>query len=432
MKMQSPGLRAAGLALAAALLASAAQAETTVTMWTFPDPAKGSPREVALKQMIEDFEAQNPDIKVRVEPQDFAQMPPKFFLGHRTGNNPDVVWIDAKNLGGLQQSGAGADLEKLIVDKWDADDKQDFFVEAGWEAARHEGVLVALPLFHGASVIYYRKDLLEAAGIDPASLSSWEGIREAAKALTKDDNGDGRVDVWGFGMPLAPLKTESTPVLIGMLEGDQPVFDGCTAHFATETGVKALDYTVGLIADDEVTPRDALVYNVDDITEQFAAGRYAIAITSILRYSVIAKNATFDTANIGIVPWPTWTGEGSGPMPVSGWWVAAWKDSPRIEEAGKFIDFMVSPAGVKLWSVVGGQVPARRSLLNDAHFQKPENAWVSTMIDAWSANSWMEPTECNTRTLQSVLNEATSRVLVDEIDPKAALEEAEAKFAEAQ
>lgn len=421
-----------GLILSASLAASAAFAETTITMWTFLDPAKTSPREVALKQMIEDFEAANPDIKVRVEPQDFAQMPPKFFLGHRTGSNPDVVWIDAKNLGGLQQSGAGANLEELLVARWPEGGKDDFFVEAGWEAARHEGELVALPLFHGASVIYYRKDLFEAAGIDPATLATWDGVGDAAKALTTDADGDGRIDVWGFGMPLAPLKTESTPAHIGMIDGGGDLFDGCEANFATDAGAKALQYTVDLIAEHGVTPRDALVHTVDDVTEQFTAGRYGIAITSILRYSVIAKNAAFDAANIGVVPWPTWSGEGTGPMPVSGWWVAAWKDSPRIEEAGRFIDYMVGPEGVMLWSTVGGQVPTRRSLLDDPYFQEPANAWVSTMIDAWSQNSWIEPTECNTRTLQSVLNEATARVLVDGLDPMAALEEAEAKFDEAQ
>ncbi len=430
-RMRSVALTISAALLGGALLAGTAAAETTVTMWTFLDPAKTSPREVALKQMIEDFEAQNPDIKIRVEPQDFAQMPPNFFLGHRTGTNPDLVWIDAKNLGGLQQSGAGADMEELLVNDWPQEAKDDFFVTAGWEAARHEGTLVALPLFHGASVIYYRKDLLEEAGIDPASLTSWDAIREAAKTLTSDADGDGRTDVWGFGLPLAPLKTESTPVLIGMLSGEEEVFDGCEANFANDAGVKAIEYTVGLI-EDGVTPRDALVYNVDDITEQFSAGRYAIAITSILRYSVIARNATFDAENIGVLPWPTWTGEGTGPMPVSGWWIAAWNKSPRLDEAGKFVDYLMSPDGVRLWATVGGQVPTRRSLLDDPFFQQPENAWVSTMIDAWGANSWIEPTECNTRTLQGVLNEATARVLVDGIEPMAALEEAEQKFADAQ
>lgn len=425
--------RAAGLsAVAALLLSSAAHAQTTVTMWTFLDPAKTSPREVALKQMIDEFQAKNPDIRVVVEPQDFAQMPSKFFLGHRTGTNPDIVWIDAKNLGGLQQSGAGADIEELVVNAWPQEDRDDFFVRAGWEAARHDGTLVALPLFHGASVVYYRKDLLAEAGIDPAGLTTWDAIAEAARTLTKDNDGDGVTDIWGFGMPLAPLKTESTPVLIGMLAGDEPAFDGCTANWATDIGERSLQYTVDLIAEHGVSPRDAIIYDVDDITEQFIAGRYAIAITSNLRYSVIVGNAEFGVENIGIMPWPSWDGEKSGPMPVSGWWVAAWNKSPRLEEAGKFLDHMLSRDGVRLWATVGGQVPTRRSLLDDPFFAEPRNAWVSTMIDAWSANSWMEPTQCNTRTLQGVLNEATSRVLVDGIAPRAALEEAEKKFADAQ
>lgn len=93
---------------------------------------------------------------------------------------------------------------------------------------------------------------------------------------------------------------------------------------------------------------------------------------------------------------------------------------------------MVSPEGVALWSTVGGQVPTRKSLLSDPFFSKPENRWVRTMIAAWSASSWMEPVEYNTRTLQSGLNEALARVIQDHISPMDALREAERKFAEAQ
>ena len=421
---------AGGLVLATL---SSAAAETTVTMWTFLDPNKTSPREVALKQMIAEFEAKNPDVKIKVEPQDFAQMPLKFYLGHNTGGNPDIVWIDAKNLGGLASSGAGADLGEAVVGKWPAGAADDFFVKAGWEAGMVDGKQVALPLFHGASVIYSRTDLLAAEGIDPASLTTWDSLRAAAKKLTKDTDGDGRVDVWGFGMPLAPIKTESTPVLIGMLSASEgPVFDGCKANYATDAGVKALEMTAGMITDDRITPQEALVQNVDDITDQFGSGRYAIAITSNLRYSVIAKNATFPADQMAIMAWPGW-GEGKpGPMPVSGWWVAAWNKSAHLPEAARFIDHMVSPEGVRLWATVGGQVPTRRSLLSDPFFSEPANRWVGTMIDAWSAGSWMEPVACNTRTLQGGLNEATARVVIDKADPKVALAEAEQKFAEAQ
>ena len=45
--------------------------------------------------------------------------------------------------------------------------------------------------------------------------------------------------------------------------------------------------------------------------------------------------------------------------------------------------------------------------------------------------TWIPPA-CNTRTLQGALNEATARVVIDKIDPMAALKEAEQKFSDAQ
>ena len=293
-----------------------------------------------------------------------------------------------------------------------------------------EGKLVALPLFHGATVIYYRKDLMHQAGIDPAALKTWDQLRDAARKLTVVK--DGRTEIWGLGMPLAPIKTESTPALIGLLDQPGDIYAGCKANYANDTGVKALTYTASLLTDAKATPMEALVNNVDDITDQFIAGRHAMAITSNLRYSVIARNAKFGAENIGILNWPSWSGAKPGAMPVSGWWIAAWAKSPRLAEAAKFAEYMAGTEGVRLWATMGGQVPTRKSLLADPFFAKPENQWVQTMVGAWSASSWMEPVNCNTRTLQSGLNEAVARFIQDKIPALDALKEAEKKFADAQ
>lgn len=424
-------LRTALVAAASVCLgAVAAAAQTTVTMWTFLDPQRTSPREVALKQMIEGFERANPNIKIKVEPQDFAQMPPRFFLGHRTGQNPDVVWIDAKNLGGLIQSGAAADLNQVIVRNWAAGQSDDFFVGAGWNAARAGNQLAAMPLMHGASVVYYRKDLFRDAGIDPASIKSWNDLVAAGKKLQRTR--DGRTEVWGFGVPLAPTRTESTPALIGMIEGGNQIFDGCKARFATPAGERALRFTADLILKEKITPQEALAQHVDDITDQFIAGRYAIAITSNLRFSAIARAATFGGDNVGVMAWPSFSGASPGPMPVSGWWVAMWNRSPRQDEAARWIDYMTGAEGVRLWSTVGGQVPTRKSVLADPVFAQPQNEWVRFMVTQWSERSWIEPTECNTRTLQTVLNEAVHRLVLQNASPMDALREAERKFTEAQ
>lgn len=112
--------------------------------------------------------------------------------------------------------------------------------------------------------------------------------------------------------------------------------------------------------------------------------------------------------------------------------MAAWAKSPHLAEAAKFADFMAGTEGVKLWATVGGQVPTRKSMLSDPYFAKPENEWVGTMVSAWSASSWMEPIDCNTRTLQSGLNEAVARLIQDKIPAMDALKEAGKKFAQTQ
>ena len=133
-----------------AALTSGAAAQTKVTMWTFLDPNKTSPREVALKQMIADFEAKNPSIKIKVEPQDFAQMPPKFFwatapaaIPTSSGSTPRTSAASKVGRGrgsrrGCRQRMAGGGEGRLLR-------------KAGWNAGVVDGKRVALPIFHGGA-----------------------------------------------------------------------------------------------------------------------------------------------------------------------------------------------------------------------------------------------------------------------------------------
>ena len=190
------------VALVAAFAASSACAQTVVTMWTFLDPAKTSGREVALKSMIDTFEKANPTIKIKVEPQVFSELMAKFLAAHNTGAAPDIIWVNTENMGALMKAGAAADLNELIASKWGSGADADFFVRAGWDASVEGKKRAAVPLFHATTSLFYRKDLLKAAGIDPASIKTWDQLAEAAKKLTLDTDKDGRIDVYGFGTPL--------------------------------------------------------------------------------------------------------------------------------------------------------------------------------------------------------------------------------------
>lgn len=417
--------------------AGAANAETTVTMWTFLDIGKDNPRSQALKMMVEKFEAANPDIKIEVQTQDFATMPPRFFLGHQQGRNPDVVWIDAKNIGGLLQSGGGADLNELIVSKWPDGAEDDFFVTAGWNhALDSDGVRRAVPLFHGAGVIFFRKDLFREAGIDLESVRTWDGFMEAAKQLTKDNDGDGVTDVYGVVQPLKNEKTEPIPALISSIElagGIKNMIDpeSCEPSWANENGVKSIELNVQMM-EDGVTPQEAFIHTTDDVMELFQSGRAATAMGSSLRYARTVPVAQFDPAEMAFLPWPTWSGDKAGPTSVSGWWVTVWEDSPNKEAAAKWVEYMISPEAVKLWSLVGGQVPTRLSVFEEAEFDDPKYDYLKQLRDMWSQSSWMFPSKCNTVNVQPVFNEAVQAVSLGDSEPMDALKDAQRKFNDVQ
>jgi len=421
----------AGLALAAGL-SSAAQAQTTVTMWTFLDPAKNTGREVALRGMIESFEKANPGIKVKVEPQVFSELMAKFLAAHNTGGAPDIIWTNTENMGAFVKSGAAADLGPLFLSKWSKEEDADFFVRAGWDAGMKDGKRYAVPLFHATTSLFYRKDLLQQAGIDPASLKTWAQVAEAAKKLTVDRDNDGRVDVWGFGTPLSTERTGGTTAFTAMMTAAGPVWENCKAQYSNEGGVRSVQYHVDMINLHKALPREAIANHVDDIADQFIAGRYAIAVMPFARFGQVQAQAKWDKATLAVLPWPNWVADKPGPQQVQGWWAGVWSKSRRINEAGKFLEHMIGKDAVRAWSTTGGQVPTRLSIWNEAEFRDAKYDYLREVVDGWKAWSFLVPTECNTARFDADWNQAVQRVVVGGVSPKDAMLEAERSFAARQ
>ena len=101
------------------------QGATTIRMWTFLNPAGSSGREVALRQIIENFEAENLGIKVVVEPQQWDVMTSKFLAAHQVGNAPDICWVLDDDLGAALELDALADFESMFLSEWSEEDIQD-------------------------------------------------------------------------------------------------------------------------------------------------------------------------------------------------------------------------------------------------------------------------------------------------------------------
>jgi multiple sugar transport system substrate-binding protein len=413
---------------------SLAQAQTTVTMWTFLDPAKTGGRERALKTMIEGFEKENPGIKIKVEPQVWTTLAEKFVLGSNSGNAPDIGWVNAENLGLILNTDAAADLSSPIVSKWPAARKSDMLMPKALDSVTVGGKVLAMPLMTITWVMMYRKDLFRAAGLDASYITTWDGVTQAAKKLTKDTNGDGIPDIWGIGLGLAQERFSGSPAVFGAMEADGGLLSSdCKPRFASKGGEQGVLLQANWITRDKVAPQEAISMTSDDAIDQFAAGRYAMQVVGSSRFEQIQRLASgWNKDHLGMAPIPSWTAGAIGPQPIVGWYAVAWRKSPRLEAAAKFIDYMASPASMALWTELGGQVPMTKSLLASAKVQAPQFAPLREVAGFMGKGAVFLPGNCNWSRTFADFNLATQQVILGKAPVGDALKQAAKATADRQ
>lgn len=434
MKATRRLLAAALAALAGAAMltpASPVRAQTvptqTVRMWTFLNPAGNAPRERALASMIQRFETANPGTRIVVEQQVWSQLTPKFLAAHSANNAPDIVWVENDQLGEVIRAGALSDLNAAFIDKWPpakVEERRD----ALWNRCTDAGRVRCLVLSRNYISVVYRADYLREAGIDPATLTTWDKFHDAAKRLTVKDAA-GAVTRWGFGQQFSENQADPQ-LMVAMMLGRQPsIFrpDG-QANFATDAGVEALRFQTDLVTKDGVTPRQAVGWTVEDMYDQFAAGRLAMITGGSVRVSTL--QAKVGAANVGLMLWPSADGAKPSPGLSAGWSVAIWQGSRQKEAAAKFVEMMTDATSDRLWVEVGGQLPFVPSLLDGMpeFSAKPEGAPLRVAAQGVSSASWVTPISHTVAGYRQVLNRAAQQVITNGADPKAALQEAERAF----
>lgn len=389
--------------------------DVTIKMWTFLDPTNTSNgRSVALKQMIDEFEAENPGVKVVVEPQDWTTMTGKFMAAATTKTAPDIMWCARDELYGVLNAGALEPLENLFMKDWteeEIDDVDDAFFRFGERDGKH----YTLTLNKNCTGLFYREDLLEDAGLSVPT--TFDELYNAAVALTGQEASG--IKRYGLGMSFSTETNDAQTIVNWLLQENGDLFhaDG-KANWANAAGVKAIDWIKKCI-DDGVTPAESVNTTIEDIYTEFAAGKYAMAIASAVRLSTLRENASFDGNTIQFTPLP-------GGTIIDGWFVGVWSGSEHKEEAGKFLEKMYSNESDKKWIELGGQAPVRKSTVDSLEITN-ENKYMEAMLQAFG-EGWLPS---NTKAFvgwKLDLNRPIQSVLIDGTDPMTALKAAEDVF----
>ena len=419
------------LALSMLLVASSAamaEASTTVTMWTFLDPYGGSSgREVALKQMMDSFEAET-GIKVVVEPQTWSTMSAKFMTAAASGEAPDIIWVNVDDMGTAIKQGVLEPFENLFMKDWDEAQLADAECPA-FEFAVTDGLHYQQYFSRNFIGIMYRSDLLEAAGYE-VPFKSWDEFREAAKALTVDTDEVTGTKRYGFGAGFTVDSSDPSIISNMILDAYGTMFneDG-TANWANDAGVRGAEMLRDMMKEDGSISEANLNHTIDDIYKDFAAGKYAMINGASVRMEKAKSECVFDPDTIRLMPFPSDEHDFS-PTVLTGWSVGVWSGSAHKEEAGKFVEWMFKPENDVLWVQIGGQAPMMNStseLLADM-LAEPKYAYIADTVTGLTQAGWAQPTAFPVSGWRGDHNQALQEIIVNGVDPMTALKAAEDEF----
>jgi multiple sugar transport system substrate-binding protein len=408
---------------------SATGEKKVVKMWTFLNPEGAtSGRNLALKKIIEQFEAENPNISIVVEPQQWDVMTNKFFAAHQAGNAPDIMWVISYDLGTAIEQGMLADLESLFLDDWSAEeiaDIDDAFFEWGETNGKHYQITHSRNYF----ALIYRKDLLEKAGVQ-LPFKGWDDMVQAAVKMTGVDPATGMLR-YGLGQSFGLGKVDPPIFTYDALTHQDDIFnaDG-TANWTTPEMVRAVSRMSDMVKRYKVTPEEAVTFDIEDVYQDFMAGKYAMITAASVRVPTLRAGANFDPSTIEIIHYP---GDGTsdfGRGLFSGWAVSVWSKSKVIDEAGMFLEYMMSPEADKLWVMDGGQVPIRKSTITALgdFFGKPENDYLRVTAEGFANYCYATPTAFPIPSWREDLNAVAQDVIYNNTAPLAALQKMQNEF----
>jgi multiple sugar transport system substrate-binding protein len=230
--MKHSMLATVGLVGAAALILAGCSAsggeDTGPVTITYSNFISNNGNEENLQTIVDAFEEANPDIKVEVTTLPYADYGTALQTDLAAGTVSDVFDIEYSNYASYQANGVLAEIPVANGAAY----KQSLL-----EAYQTDGTQYALPSSFSDVVLYYNKDLFDAAGVDyPTNDWTWADEKAAALAIT-----DQAAGVWGDHQPVSFYEYYKALAQTG---GRFLADDGKSAAFNSPEGIEAAKWLV--------------------------------------------------------------------------------------------------------------------------------------------------------------------------------------------
>lgn len=152
-----------------------------------------------IKEIMSKYEKNHPDVQIELQSAVFKDKEVAYTTRCEAGVCPDIGFFTFDSLPLFVSKGYLLDLSPLV--KKEGADFIKLYNEKAVENLTIDGKLYGMPSMLMPWVLVYNAKLFEEAGLDPSRPpKTMEEFLDYAKKLTRDTNGDGKIDQWGFGM----------------------------------------------------------------------------------------------------------------------------------------------------------------------------------------------------------------------------------------
>jgi multiple sugar transport system substrate-binding protein len=330
-------------------------------------------RTETLKEILADFEKENPDIKVELISPPFDQADSKIMTMLGAKQALDVMEARDNNVAELVNNSYLEPLD-TYAEKW-----SDYATVSG--TAKVVGSIDD-KLYFLANALYqrqmfYRKDWFDEAGIKVPT--TYQEMYEAGKKLT-----DSSKNRYGFSFRGGAGSNSTTDGMIlnynqANADLEDPFFtkDGKTI-FSTPEAKAAMELYVKIYR--ETSPQDSIGWGFAEQVQAFTSGVTAILLQDpdvIQTVQESMAEGTWATAPIPVGP----TGKAMVSTGAAGWGMV--KNSKHKDEAWKLIEFLSSPEQNTRLAKSTGVIPLHTTATSDPFFQSgPYKTLLDMTADA--------------------------------------------------
>ncbi len=329
--------------------------KVSITFLTGPDT------QGFFAKAIELFEKANPDITVNLiqGPHSTNARQQMFMTASMAHTSPyDLVWADIIWIPPLAANGWLLPIDKYVdVSKLYA---QNF--KATVDGSIWKGHIYRMPVMSDAGLIYYRKDLLEKAGMKPPK--TFKELFEEAQKLQDPSKG-----LWGFVYEGAQYEGLDCFYLEWLWGNGGYYYDPVTRKVGIDSpqAIQATQYLVDTIHKYKITPPDVLTFMEEEARHMFESG-HAVFLRN-WPYVWVLSQTDKDSKVKGKVGVTTEVcAPGEHPFATQGGWgvsISAFIDKSKIPAAIKFAQFMNSYEIEKLMVKMTGVDVSRRDIYYD-------------------------------------------------------------------